>query len=380
VSGSVGNTGRLIVGMPGVLRAPEDGISRAIYELNQRWRGRVDLRPVALRSVNLPLVRSWPWTLAVPGNVDVVLLPQIMGASALWGYRGRPTVVMVHDLGCRDLPADRQELGLAGQLGLYPNVLAISRATRIVTPSEFTRNRLLHHLTAIPPERVSVIPLGVSETFLNVNMTRREGRMWLQQSLGVGTGGSLLTYVGQEAPRKNLPLLWQSLSALKRFYPDATLITVGKAGKPEWRRATLEALRRQCLTPGRDVIFLDHVSDESLARIYRASDVAVSPSVYEGFGLPLLEAIAVGTPTLTVRGGVPDEVLNPDAARVEPTAEAMMRAIKSLVEQDGLRGEEERRQWGRRFTWRRAADDWIAMLYRLAAEPPNYGSATPMPS
>src|SRR5207249_8318392 len=113
----------------------------------------------------------------------------------------------------------------------------------------------------------------------------------------------LLIYVGSEIPRKNMALLLRVFRQVKNRHPAARLLKVGGAGHPRWRAATLRLAGELNLQIGEDLLILDRIDDALLADAYRAADVFVSASLYEGFGLPALEALALGTPVVVTDCG-----------------------------------------------------------------------------
>lgn len=353
----------LRVAVPNVdRRAPVDGISRVMHELILHWGERVQVVPATFMKSRVVGLRNWPWSVALPESADVLLIPQIAGSSSLLGFRGVPTVVLVHDMGYLDLPEDRTALGWGGIISLYPSLKGLERATHLVTDSEFTRERLLFHLPKIHPVRVNVIPLGVSRRFTDSTQGKPEqDRSWLSHKLGVELGHPILTYVGREGARKNLGLLWDTVKLLKVRHPKLQVIKVGPPGKAGWRQITERAVGARGLRIPTDVAFTGTVTDDELARIYRASNVAVSTSLYEGFGLPMLEAMAVGTPVVASKVGAHPEVVGPYGVLADPTPPMMARSIASILSRDDHL-KEARRAWAREFTWDRTADQWLDVL------------------
>ncbi len=149
---------------------------------------------------------------------------------------------------------------------------------------------------------------------------------------GSPLGRPLLIYTGTEITRKNMPLLLQVLGAVRVRYPDAQLLKAGHAGSGAARARTLALAHDMGLIPGKDVLFLDRLDDNLLAAAYRAADVFVTASLYEGFGLPALESMAAGTPVVvTDRGSMPEMVAG-CGWTVEPHADAFAEAIGEAIE------------------------------------------------
>lgn len=365
----------LRVALPNVGRqAPVDGISRVTHELIHHWGGRVKIIPAVFKASRVVGLRNWPWSVAPSAPADVLVIPQITGSSSLLGFRGIPSVVVVHDMGYLDLPEDRTSMGWAGIMSLYPSIKGLARATHLVTDSTFTRERLLFHMPGIRPERVTTIPLGVSHRFTApFQESAQDSRAWLSNRLGIRLGDPILTYVGREGARKNLGLLWDTVKLLKARYPRLQVIKVGPPGKSEWRHVTEKALSDRGLSIPQDVVFAGTVTDDELVRIYRASNAAVSTSLYEGFGLPMLEAMAVGTPVVASKVGAHPEVIGPHGVLTKPDASTMAQSIVGIVSRDDHLTDA-RRAWARQFTWDRTADQWLDLLATVA-RPTMHGSA-----
>lgn len=169
---------------------------------------------------------------------------------------------------------------------------ALRRADRVITDSEFSRRDILEAF-ALPPEKVVVIPLAPHPRFRPVSDPDRE-RACREK---YGLPGRYLLFVGVFEPRKNIPLLIEAFNILRRDYPEGRDIQLALAGGDGYRgREITGEIERQNLEPA--VRLLGYVPDGDLPALYQASDLVVIPSLYEGFGLPALEAMACGTPVL----------------------------------------------------------------------------------
>ena len=257
-------------------------------------------------------------------GLDVLHCPTFRGP-----VRSRvPVVVTVHDLAVLRHP------GTFNQWTRRYSRLAVPRvarsARRVIAVSEFTRNEVVE-LLGVPEERIRVIPNGVGEPFV---------------AAGPRAEGDYVLAVSTLEPRKNLRA---AAAAAKRA--GAELRVVGAKG---WGGVEVEG-------------WLGRVSDEELAALYRAARCLVYPSLYEGFGIPVLEAMACGTPVVTSRGGATEEVAGGAAVLVDPHDVA---SIAAGIEEAASRRDElaslglER---ARAFTWDRAAAATRAVYEEAAA-------------
>lgn len=258
----------------------------------------------------------------------------------------RRTVVTVHDLAplSGEEPAGRW--GLSARLWRWALQGAL-KAARLIADSRFTRGELLRW-TDYPPQRVVVVPCGVGPAFCplddGVRLEAVRTRYRLPQ-------GRLLLHVGHASPRKNLPGLLGAV-ALVREAEDVDLVQVG-AVPGEGERALAARLGLE----GR-VHWLGTVPGEDLPALYNLADCFVFPSLYEGFGLPVLEAMACGTPVVCSNLASLPEVAGDAALLVDPREPAALaQAILDVLGDETLRGR--LREAGLRraaaFTWARTA-------------------------
>lgn len=340
------------------------GIGRVLHSLRLHWGERVALLEASYVATPLPLLRNLPHGVAGPA-ADLLLIPQLTGAQALRGARGLPGVVIVHDVGVVDFAGDRAGVDWFGHQLVRRSFYGLRHATRVVTVSNFSRERLLAHLPDLA-ERVSVVPNGVGPVFLNYRRTQAEARARVERALGRPLGTPLLLNVGTELPRKNLPLLLEALVRLRADHPRAQLLKVGGPGHPRWREQTLAAARRLGLANDQALRFVSVEDDEQLADLYRAADVYVSPSLYEGFGLPALEALAVGAQVVVTDRGALPEVVGAIGRIVPPQAEALARAVAAALADEGRHGRSlAGRERAASFTWAAAAAKYLALMSQL---------------
>jgi glycosyltransferase involved in cell wall biosynthesis len=242
-----------------------------------------------------------------------------------------PTIVTVHDLAVLRHPEVFPVwTRLYGASALRSTVRA---AARVVAVSDFTA-RETSEMCGVDPERIDVVPNAVDPVFA---------------ATGPSAEGDYLLAVGTLEPRKNLERVVEAARLL-----GAELRVVGARG---WGGVTVD---------GGGIRWLGRVPDEELAALYRGARCFVYPSLYEGFGIPVAEAMACGAPVVTSSGSAMAEVAGDAAVLVDPRDP---RAIAAGIEEAGSRRQELRAAGIARaalYTWRRAADAAL-QSYRKAA-------------
>ncbi|HUR81443.1 MAG TPA: glycosyltransferase family 1 protein [Thermoanaerobaculia bacterium] len=208
---------------------------------------------------------------------------------------------------------------------------AARRADRILLISHAAQRDLAAAID-VDAARMRVIHIGVNDMFFGAHDTTRASL------------GSYFLFVSRVAPHKNLHVLLDALSIVRRSDPSIRLVLAG--GKHEDRGDA-------------GVIVPGYVSDERLLELYRGAVAVVMPSLMEGFGLPPLEGMALGTPAITSNAAALVEVtgdaaLHVDARSPEPLAEAMLRLVRDRALRDELG--EKGREHAQAFTWRRCAE------------------------
>lgn len=208
------------------------------------------------------------------------------------------------------------------------------RAHSVVTISQCSKRDLMDHY-GLPAEKITVVPPGVDHRVFHPNYDREAiGRM--RDRLGIH--GKYILSVGTLEPRKNLPRLVESFAMLRAYAEDYRLVIVGDRG---WQ---YEQIFRKVQTLGLEdrVRFLGYVPDSELPLLYRGAELLVYPSLYEGFGVPIVEAMASGCPVVcSNRSSMPDVVgeagilVDPEDAKA--MAEAMGRVLADPSLADALR-------------------------------------------
>lgn len=239
---------------------------------------------------------------------------------------------------------------------------SIARADHLVTDSAFVRDELLH-LFELPVDKVTAVPLGVDASF----RPRRAAELQaVMARYGLRAGAYLLS-VGTIEPRKNLAALlrvYQSLSQeLRRQYP---LVIAGAYG---WNSGQVMAQVEQMRGAG-ELIYLDYVPEPDLPALYAGAAVFCYLSFYEGFGLPVLEAMASGVPVICARGSALDELCAGCAEQADPYDDKVIQESLQKALQDQVWRSEAREAGLARaatFTWQRSARKLVEVFAGLAA-------------
>ncbi|MBC7236589.1 MAG: glycosyltransferase family 4 protein [Chloroflexi bacterium] len=241
-----------------------------------------------------------------------------------------------------------------------------SRARRIIAVSQSTARDVIEWLR-VPEEKVVVVPNGVDEEM----RPRAEAELELFR-LGHGLPPKMILFLGTLEPRKNIPTLLAAYAELRRRgYVEHTLILAGARG---WYYEEIDrTIERLCL--GDKVRFVGYVPTEELSLWYSAADLFVYPALYEGFGLPPLEAMACGTPVVVSNVSSLPEVVGEAGLTADPRdphalAEAMARALvdsalRARLRQDGLAR-------AATYSWRVTAER-TAQVYHQTLDEAAYG-------
>jgi alpha-1,3-rhamnosyl/mannosyltransferase len=365
-----------------ILQAPRTGIGHYVAELVNALRSDTD--------IEIELFHGWGWSsalpeAAMPGYSRLTpLLRQIPGAyqarrwleqkrfdqarahgidlyhePSLWplAFDG-PTVITLHDLTHLHYP----ETQPPARLQEIERRLAtgVRQAQVILTDSQAIADEA-QSCFGLPAERFVVAPLGVAERF----HPRDAHTIDPVLKAHAVTAREYFLCVGTLEPRKNLRLALRAHAllpeAVRQRFP---LLIVGMAG---WQREQFSAELRQALANGH-VCLLGYLPDEHLAQLLAGARALIFPSLYEGFGLPVLEAMASGTPVVLTRASAMPEVAGDAGNYIEPDnadglRDALIRLLDDQVHWQACR--EAGLQRARLFSWQRCAQA-TADAYRQA--------------
>jgi glycosyltransferase involved in cell wall biosynthesis len=328
------------------------GMQRYAYEIASRFEGKVrEIRPE--RALKGPAGHLW----------EQCYLPGLAADSLLWSPNNtgpvltRHQVCTIHDIIPIEHPEWFSKPFAAWYKWLMPTLA--KSAQHIIAVSEFTRTRVVEAFN-VDAEKVSVVLNGIGSEF-SPQSTEEIDRVRTQLGLPLNP---YVLFVGSLEPRKNLLGLLAAWSVVQEKCRDVRLVV---AGLNKGSTNVFSAVQMGKLPPG--VVFTGYVPDADLPALYSGAMCFVYPSLYEGFGLPPLEAMACGTPVITSEGSSLSEVVGSAAILVDPhRPESIAEAILELGANKSLREELSREGSNRakKFSWDNAAAETWQILCREA--------------
>lgn len=281
-----------------------------------------------------------------------------------------PLIVSVHDVSFLShpqyfTPFRRRQLRITVRR-------TVRRAQKVLTVSEFSRRSIIDAYR-LPEDKVVVMPNAASSRFRPI--AREAASASVRARFGIH--GPFLLTVGDLQPRKNHLGLIRAFDDVMRAHPDwqHQLVLVGKE---TWFSPVIhQAVARSPFA--HRIVFTGFVSDDDLAALYGSCEMFVFPSFYEGFGLPILEAMACGRAVACSNTSAIPEVADSAALLFDPSSvPEMARAIRDLLVDPALRARMERLALARaaHFSWERTARETLDVYYEVASQ----GARVPVPA
>ncbi len=268
-----------------------------------------------------------------------------------------PSVISILDISYLYFP------GLFKKKDLYQLKLwgrySIKKAKKIITISNFSKNDIIK-MYKVNPDKIAVVYPGIKENLgsNNSNLDMKD----LKDKYGIAS--SYILFVGTLQPRKNIVKLIEAFSKLEE---KIELVIVGKKG---WQFDEILDAPKKYGVEGR-VKFLDSVTDEELPNFYKNAVCFCLPSLYEGFGLPILEAMQYGCPVATSNISSLPEVGGDAAVYFDPEdSEDIAKSLKSLIQDPKLRDKLIKRghEQVKKFSWEKAAKETLKVLEEVGGK------------
>jgi glycosyltransferase involved in cell wall biosynthesis len=287
-----------------------------------------------------------------------------------------PYVMTVHDM-LEHMARAREQSGFWRSLHFQLTRRVLRGAARIFAVSNFTKNEI-EKLFGISPDRIEVVYNAIDERFLSGHATAADRDLIARR---YQVTYPFLLYAGRISAHKNVVRMIEAFSALKaelekeQLFPDLKLIIIGDdlSGNPDLRRTVVRSGVQN------DVRFLGFIPIEVLRIFYDLAKIFVFPSLYEGFGLPPLEAMAHGTPVVTSNVSSLPEVVGKAAVLVNPeNIFEIRRALYRVLTDQALRDRMKERGYEQaaRFSWETSVRH-ILDVYRQIAHSGNRASVQP---
>src|SRR5208337_2486611 len=297
---------------------------------------------------------------------DLIHIPHLFGTPRNLPC---PYVVTVHDVVEHMYRShDRSSLRRSLHFRLTRHVL--NGASRILAVSNYTKSEI-EKLFGIPGPHIDVVYNAIDERFLHGHASAADRQLLAERYL---VNYPFLLYAGRISPHKNLVRIIEAFSALKAQlekegrFPDLKLIIIGDelSKHPDLRRTVIRGGVQN------DVRFMGFVPIEMLRVFYDVAKIFVFPSLYEGFGLPPLEAMAHGTPVVTSNTSSLPEVVGNAAVLVNPeNVFEIMRALHRVLLDQSLRDKLKARGYeqAQRFSWDAAARQVLRVYHEVSKQP-----------
>jgi len=317
---------------------------------SQELAKRLDIKRITTRRY-LSLVEAYKLARSIRSHGGIVHLPnQHFARYAI--FLSQPFTVTVHDLARCCFNFDPETISEKILLNL--DIRYIKRASHIIADSQNTRKDLIEYLK-IPIDRITVIYPSVDHSIFKPCDVKPLDKPYI-------------LYVGSERPRKNLGRLFEAFTKLKTEFPELKLVKVGPSGRHKrFRRDTMR--KSDSLGISRDIIFVDHIPELELAHYYSSAALLAYPSLYEGFGLPPLEAMACGCPVVTSNTSSLPEVVGEAGIMVNPyDTDSLSQAIRRVLTDDKLRNNMVRKglEQAKKFSWEKTAEQTLEVYNKVA--------------
>lgn len=281
-------------------------------------------------------------------DLDIIHSPE--NASLFVKLTNQKKIITVYDVISLYFPKTFTKITVFRYKLLFSKTIKTS--DKIITVSHHTKQDIMKYFK-IPEDKIKVIYEAANG---NYKPLKEDEVNKIRQKYNLNY--PFILYVGTLEPRKNIPTLLKAYYKLKKQGIKHKLVITGKRG---WKyKSIFETIEK--LNLQKDVIFTGYVPDEDLPGLYNAADLFVYPSLYEGFGLPPLEAMACGTPVITSNTSSLPEVVGDAGIMVNPyNVDELANAMYEVLTNDGLREELSKKglERAKLFSWKKCAKEHL---------------------
>lgn len=297
----------------------------------------------------------------LPKSVDLIHYPYFDPFFLTLPLRHTiPTVVTVHDL----IPIVYPEhfpRGIRGEIKWQVQKRSLHSATHIITDSKSSQNQIQTYVS-YPIDQISVIYLAPQDDAQS-NLSDRVIR---ETKLKFSLPNEFIVYVGDINWNKNIPRLLSAFKMVREKFPKLTLLLVGgsflKTDLPEAEEINK---RINTLLIDNAVMKTGHVSREELRALYKLALGCVQPSIAEGFGLPVVEAMANGCPCVVSGNTSLAEIAGPSIMVDAASTESISSGIEELMSMDATYLSEKSKAWAKQFTWKNVANKTTGVYHKV---------------
>ncbi len=263
-----------------------------------------------------------------------------------------PTIVTIHDLSFIFFPNDflKTDLIKLRQWTKY----SINKAKKIIAVSKTTKKDIIKYYQ-VPENKIEVIYNGYEKRITHKKFTLKEIKKWPVEAK------NYILYVGTLQPRKNITVLIQAFHLFKRLNKNFKLVIVGKKG---WLYQDIFRLVKK-LGLNNEVLFTDYISDEELIFLYQKAFCFILPSLYEGFGIPILEAMSFACPVISSFTSSLPEIGGDACLYFNPkNFNELFEKIKLLAENKNLRKEliKKGKKRVKLFSWKKCGQETLRVI------------------
>ncbi len=295
-----------------------------------------------LRRLNIHV----PFELLTKTRADVLLFPNYLVQPSLFKA---PTITVIHDLAYLDLPETVSPKNARDLIRFVP--WSIKHSEKVVAVSEFTKRQVIHHYQ-VNPKNVAVIYSGIDPAIYYTRPKAEVVRIRQQFNLPE----NYILFTGNLEPRKNILRILESYESLDKSLQNKYALVL--AGSKGWLDTEINTALKKYGSDGANILQLGYVETSLLPALYSGASLFVYPSRYEGFGMPLLEAMACGTPVIAGNNSSQPEVVGAagllvDAQSTQAIAQAMTKLLtdQKLAISLSAKGLDQ----AKKFTWQKSA-------------------------